>query len=112
MDFINELIQYYKSKYVVLLIVAAIGVVSLGFVAMLMFITFMTTKSILIARTIGIICFVILTTIPLWFHNWKFVSSMPSNTNTNKIKYYIIAQVLSTTPILIVSIVLSMLVSP
>lgn len=110
MNFVNELIEYYKNKYVVLLIVGAIGIVSIGFVAMLMFIIFMTTKSILIARSIGIICFVILTTIPLWFSNWKFVSSISSSTS-NKIKYYIIAQVLSIIPVLIISIALSMLVS-
>lgn len=75
MGVVNELIKYYKSKYSVVLIVGAMGVGNIGFVAMLMFIVFMTTKSIIIARSIGITYFVILTTITL-FHYGFLIGSL------------------------------------
>ena len=110
MNFIRELIQYYKRNISALFLVFAIGIFIIGPSAMIMYVTYMRTKSILIARSIGVILFLLVTTIHLWGYNWKFICGIDISKN-DKIKYYIIAQVLSMLPVLVISIILSMFVS-
>lgn len=115
MNFVDKLIKYYIKNFYWILAVAAMGYAILGFVAMLMFIIYSVTYSILITRIIAIIVFVMITTIPLWFSNRRFVNTLDSKivngSSNNKRKHLIEAQIISSIPVLIISIMLSMFVA-
>lgn len=115
MNFVDKLIKYYIKNFYWILAVAAMGYAILGFVAMLMFIIYSVTYSILITRIIAIIVFVMITTIPLWFSNRRFVNTLDSkivnSSSNNKRKHLIEAQIISSIPVLIISIMLSMFVA-
>lgn len=115
MNFVDKLIKYYIKNFYWILAVAAMGYAILGFVAMLMFIIYSVTYSILITRIIAIIVFVMITTIPLWFSNRRFVNTLDSiivnGSSNNKRKHLIEAQIISSIPVLIISIMLSMFVA-
>src|SRR5690554_4670683 len=108
MNFVDKLIKYYIKNFYWILAVAAMGYAILGFVAMLMFIIYSVTYSILITRIIAIIVFVMITTIPLWFSNRRFVNTLDSkivnSSSNNKRKHLIEAQIISSIPVLIISI--------
>ena len=115
MNFVDKLIKYYIKNFYWILAVVAMGYAILGFVAMLMFIIYSVTYSILITRIIAIIVFVMITTIPLWFSNRRFVNTLDSkivnSSSNNKRKHLIEAQIISSIPVLIISIMLSMFVA-
>lgn len=115
MNFVDKLIKYYIKNFYWILAVAAMGYAILGFVAMLMFIIYSVTYSILITRIIAIIVFVMITTIPLWFSNRRFVNTLDrkivNGSSNNKRKHLIEAQIISSIPVLIISIMLSMFVA-